>query len=278
MTTKVKLSPPVKKTVQVMARWSYVVKGILFCGVAVFAVRMALGLSRKEPNQRQVLETLFSQPLGQLMLLVVALALSAHTLWRVVETIEDPYQKGTSPGGLLHRFTYLLSGITYGSLAVTTFKLVFGNQAGGENTNQLWVAQLLHREGGEWLVVVAGAVMLTWALVQLKKALTQGLYKSLEIDDLPAFWRGLIHLVGAVGFITQSSMLAGMGYYLLRAAWLKNPRYVKSIDDLLELVGHMPHGTTWLLLLAGGIFLFGLFMFVMARYFPLKLTQHSHTA
>ena len=113
--------------------------------------------------------------------------------------------------------------------------------------------------------------MLTWALVQLKKAITQGLYKSLKIDDLAYFWRGMIRLIGAIGFITQSTILAGMGYYLLRAAWMKNPRYVKSIDDLLELVGRLPYGTTWLLLLAGGIFLFGLFMFVMARYFPLKL-------
>lgn len=271
MITETKLPHPVKKAVQVMARWSYVVKGLLFCGVAVFAVRMALGLSRKEPNQRQVLETLFSQPLGQVTLLLIALALSAHTLWRVVETIEDPYQKGKSPGGLLHRFTYLLSGISYGSLAVTTFKLVFGVQTGSENSKQLWVAQLLHREGGEWLVVTAGAIMLTWALVQLKKAITQGLYKSLKIDDLAYFWRGMIRLIGAIGFITQSTILAGMGYYLLRAAWMKNPRYVKSIDDLLELVGRLPYGTTWLLLLAGGIFLFGLFMFVMARYFPLKL-------
>lgn len=272
MTTKAKLAHPVKKAVQVMARWSYVVKGVLFCGVAVFAVRMALGLSHQEPNQRQVLEALFSQPLGKLTLLLVALALSAHTLWRVVETIEDPYQKGTSPGGLLHRFTYLLSGLTYGSLAFTTFKLIVANQAGSGNAKQLWVAQLLHREGGEWLVVAAGAAMLTWALVQLKKALTQGLYNSLKIDDLPAFWRGSIRLIGAIGFITQSSILAGMGYYLLRAAWMKNPHYVKSVDDLLEQVGRMPHGTTWLLALAGGIFLFGLFMFVMARYFPLKLT------
>lgn len=272
MTVEAKLPQPVKKTVQVMARWSYVVKGFLFCGVAVFAVRMALGISHKEPNQQKVLESLVSKPLGQFTLLLIAIALLAHTLWRVVETIEDPYQKGTSPGGLLHRFTYLLSGITYGSLAFTTFKLLFGNQAGNENSKQLWVAQLLHREGGEWLVVTAGAIMLIWALVQLKKALTKGLYKSLETDELPNFWQGLIRLIGGIGFITQSSTLAGMGYYLFRAAWMKNPQYVKSIDDLLKLVGRLPNGSMWMLILATGIFLFGVFMFVMARYFPLKLT------
>lgn len=87
----------------------------------------------------------------------------------------------------MHRFTYLLSGISYGSLAITAFKLLFGNGMDSGNAKRIWVAGLLHREGGEWLVVLAGAIIVSWAAVQLKKALTQGLYRSLQIDHLAAF-------------------------------------------------------------------------------------------
>lgn len=246
-------------------------KGILFCGTALFAVRMGLGLSQQEPNRKQVLETLFAQPWGRISLCLITIALAAHTLWRVVETATDPYQKGTSAGGLLHRFTYLLSGLSYGSLAITAFKLLFGKEQGADNPKQLWVAQLLHREGGEWLVVVAGSISILWAMVQLKKSWTPGLFQSLQTEHLGAFWRWLIRLAGGIGLMTQAAILSGIGYYLLRAAWTRNPRHVKNMDDLLEMIMRLPYGTTWLFLLAGGLFLLGLFMFVMARYFPLKV-------
>ncbi len=246
-------------------------KGILFGSVAIFAVRTAIGLSRQEPNRKEVLNTLFSQPFGQVILVLITLALAAHTLWRVFETFRDPYQKGTSPGGLLHRFTYLLSGVSYGSLAITALKLLFGNGKGSDNTKQIWVAELLHQEGGVWLVVLAGSIIISWAMVQLKKALTQGLYRSLETDHLPAFWRVIIRILGGIGFTTQATILTGIGYYMLKAALTKNPRQVKNMDELLGIIQHLPNGINWLFLISAGLFMFGIFMFVMARYFPLKL-------
>jgi hypothetical protein len=260
-----------KKTVQVLARGSYVVKGILFCGLALFAARLALGLSRQEPNRKEVLAALFTQPFGRWLLLVMVITLTAHTLWRVVETVRDPYQKGTSPGGLLHRLTYVLSGLSYAGLAITALKLVTGKGQGPDDAKQLWVAQLLYQNGGKGLVVLAGSLIVAWGAVQLKKAFTPGLYQNLRTGHLPPAVRTGIRLLGGVGFTAQAAVLAGIGYSLLRAAWTENARQVKSVDELLELLQHLPHGVVGLYLLAASLFCFGLFMFVMARYFPLKL-------
>lgn len=260
-------------TIEHLAQWSYVAKGIFFCGVAVLAVGSGLGLSSKEPNRKKVLETLFEQPFGRAVVGLMVLTLLAHTLWRLYETFADPYGKGNGPGGLLHRFTYLLSGISYGSIGYSAFRMLVGTGGGPDNEKRIWAAALLQREGGEWLVVGVGVSLLAWAGVQLKKALSPGLYKTLKTGHLGSFWRGLIRLTGGIGFTAMAAVLTGTGGYLLKAAFTRNPQWVKSLDDLFRLLGSLPGGLTWLLLVAGGLFLFGLFMFVMARYFPVKLDR-----
>ena len=262
-------------TVQHLAQWSYVAKGIIFCGVAMLAVLSGLGLSSKEPNRKKGLETLFGQPFGQVVVGLMVLTLLAHTIWRLFETFADPYGKGKKIGGLLHRFTYLMSGISYGSIGYSALRMLVGSGGGPDNEKRIWVAALLQREGGEWLVVLVGLSLLIWAGVQFKKALTPGLYKTLKTEHLSGFWRVIIRLIGSIGFTAMAAVLASTGVYLLKAAFTRNPRWVKSLDDLFKLLQSLPGGLTWLLLVAGGLFLFGLFMFVMARYFPVKLARKA---
>ncbi|MDO1449610.1 DUF1206 domain-containing protein [Rhodocytophaga aerolata] len=268
-----KLQEGSQKAIETLARWSYVVKGILFCGVAILAVLSAIGLSSQDANRKEILKTLFNQPLGQILLGLITIALGAHTIWRMFEVFSDPYGKGTNLSGLLHRFTYLLSGISYASLALTALKLLLGNGSGPENEKQIWIAAILQREGGEWLVIIAGVIMVTWASVQGKKAIKNGLYKSLKTDHLSRFWKIIIRLSGAIGFTTLATLLTAIGVYTLKAAFTRNPSWVKSMDDLFKLILQLPYGLMLLYCLAGGLFIFGLFMFVMARYFPFKLHE-----
>lgn len=59
MALNVEIKRRLQKSVQFFARWSFVVKGILFCSVSSFAVRTAIGLSSQEPIQKEVLKALF---------------------------------------------------------------------------------------------------------------------------------------------------------------------------------------------------------------------------
>ncbi len=263
-----------QKVVEQLARWSYVAKAIFFGGVALLAARLVWADGAgPDPSRKQVLETLLAQPAGQLLVGLMVLALLGHTIWRLFETFLDPYDKGRSPGGLLHRFSYLLSGVSYGSIALTGAQLLAGAGTGEANRRQLWVASLLEHRAGPGLVGLAGLILLSWAGVQAKKALTKNLYDSLETDHLSGFWRGAIRLSGGIGFLAQAAVLAGSGFYLLRAAWSRDAGWVKTIAELFELLESLPHGAVWALLLAGGLAFFSGFMLVMARYFPLKLAK-----
>lgn len=262
-----------RSTLEQIARWSYVAKAIFFASVAVFTYQLARGLGDKDPSRKQVLEEFMGNPLGQVLLGFIAVTLAAHTVWRLLEIVNDPYKKGTSPGGLLHRFTYLLSGISYATLVITTVKLLIGQGGGSDNGKQIWVAKALQWEGGTWLVTAFGAVFLLWGAMQAKKGITGGPCHSLECEHLAPWMRGAIRVCCTVGFLTYATLLGGVGWYLIRGAWAENPRWVRTTSDLLRSLESLPHGPLWMKLAAGGILLFSFFMLAMARYFPFKVSQ-----
>lgn len=262
-----------KHGIEYLARVSYVAKAIFYGTIAYFTLELALGSHGPDPNRKQVLEQLTSNPLGKILLVLMVIALTGHTLWRGVEIWADPYQKGMGPGGWLYRLNYLLSGITYGSLGLTAGKLLAGQGSGQDNQKQIWAAQLLHWEGGKGVIIGIGLIFLIWAGLQVYKGLSGTVYQSLELDTKPGWARGFLRISGLMGFVTVGASLAGTGWYLLKGAWTENPRWVKNMDDLIKLLQGLPGGWWLQVGVALSFFLMGVFMLAMARYFPLKASE-----
>lgn len=273
MTTTTLVKERSKQTVEGIARWSYVSKAILFVSIAIAAYLSALGLDGPDPSRKKVLELLFDSLPGRIGLFFTAITLTGHTVWRLFEVYNDPYERGSGLGGLVYRFTYLMSGISYGFLALTTSKLLLGKSTGPDNQKQIWVAKMLELKGGKWLIVLVGACLLLWAGVQAFKGLSGGVSKALELDGVAAFWRGLIRVCELVGFVTFAGILGAMGWYLVKGAWTENPAWVKNMDDILSSLQELPYGTLYLKGAAVGLLLFGVFLAVMARYFPFKVVK-----
>ena len=259
--------------VEWLARGSYVAKAVFYGAIALFTIEFAFGSRGADPSRKEVLEQLTGNALGKILTALIVLALTGHTVWRLFEIWYDPYKKGNSPGGWLYRLNYLLSAITYGSLAFTAVKLLTGRGGGQNNQKQIWAAKLLHIEGGSWLIVLVGVLFLTWAGLQVYKGVSSKVYKSLELDGLGTWAKGFLQLCGFVGFLTVGATLAGTGWYLLKGAWAKNPNWVKNMDDLIKALQGFPGGWWLQLAAATGFLLMAVFMLAMARYFPLKAME-----
>ncbi|RIV26991.1 DUF1206 domain-containing protein [Fibrisoma montanum] len=261
------------RTVELLARVSYVAKALFYGSIATFIFRYRTGLSAPEPNRDEVLKQLTDNPFGKILIALIIVALAGHTLWRLYEIWNDPYKKGKGIGGWLYRLNYLMSAITYASLGVTAFKLLVTNEKGEEDGKKIWVAKLLQFQGGDWLVMLVGGVILIWAGMQVYKAVAGNVYKALKIDHLSGFWKVVLRVSSLAGFLTVGGILGGVGWYLIKGAWIEDPDWVKNMDDLIMALRAVPGGSWLQLVTAVGLVLMALFMLAMARYFPVKTAE-----
>ncbi|CCH55724.1 putative protein yxxB [Fibrisoma limi BUZ 3] len=261
------------RAVELLARASYVAKAIFYGSIATFIFRYRAGLSAPEPNRNEVLKQLTENPFGKILIGLIVISLAGHTLWRLYEIWNDPYKKGKGVGGWLYRLNYLMSAITYASLGVTAFKLVVTNEKSDGNGKKIWVAKLLQIEGGDWIVMLVGGVMLIWAGMQVYKGLSGNVYNALKIDRLNRIWKVMLRVSSLAGFLTVGGILGGVGGYLVKGALAKDPDWVKNMDDLIKALWAVPGGSWLQLLAAVGLVMMSLFMLAMARYFPVKTAE-----
>ena len=273
MVVSEKLKTTSLQGVEWLAKGSYIAKAVFYGAIALFTVEYAFGSKGADPNRKQVLEHLTGNAFGKILMACMALALLGHTIWRLVEIWNDPYKKGFGPGGWLYRLNYLLSAITYGSLAFTAVKLLTGQGSGQDNQKQIWVAKLLYIEGGVWLIVLVGGLFMAWAGLQMYKGVSGKVYKSLELDGIGSWGKGVLLVCSFLGFLTVGTTLAGTGWYLLKGAWSENPHWVKNMDDLIKALAKLPGGWWLLLVAATGFAAMAVFMMAMSRYFPIKTLE-----
>jgi hypothetical protein len=261
------------RSVEWLAKGSYVAKAIFYATIAVFTVTLAVGSQGPDPSRKQVLEHFASNTFGKFLIALMALALAGHTIWRLVEIWNDPYKKGNGPMGWLYRLNYLLSAVTYAGLGWTALLLLTGQGGGEDNQKRLWVTQLLQLPGGDWAIILVSCLFLAWAGLQIYKGLSGCVCHGLDLGEAGTFKRGFLRVCSLVGFVTLGTTLAGTGWYLMKGAWTKNPDWVRNMDDLVKALQRFPGGWGLQVAAALGFFLMAIFMLAMARYFPVKTLQ-----
>lgn len=143
-----------------LARFGYASKGVVYGIVGLLAAQAASGEGGKTTDTRGALRTILTQPFGKVLLSLVAIGLMGYVLWRFVETIKDPDNKGKDAKGLAQRLGYAVNGLIYAGLAFSAISLVLGSGSGSSNSTEDWTAILLSQPFGQWLVGTVGAFVI----------------------------------------------------------------------------------------------------------------------
>ncbi len=94
-----------------LSRAGFVARGLIYGIIGVLALRLALGHGGRTTNQQGALQTVAHQPLGKVLLALLAVGLGGYALWRFARAAIGHGPEGTdSP---LDRVTALASGIVY---------------------------------------------------------------------------------------------------------------------------------------------------------------------
>jgi hypothetical protein len=253
----------------VWARCGYAAKGLVYLIIGGIAAQVAIGAGGAVTDKKGVLHTIIAQPLGYILLGVVAVGLFGFALWCFIQAVFDTEGKGTTAKGLIARIGYAAVGITYAALAYGAFQLVVGSGSGGKGSNastQDGTALLLKQPFGRALVIIVGLLVLGVAGYLFYTAYAAKFQAQLNVATLPAQVKKLVIAVGRAGYAAMGVVTSIIGIFLIVAALQNNASQAKGLDGALQELAQQRFGQVLLGVVAVGLFAYGVYSLVEARY------------
>lgn len=244
-----------------IARVGYAAKGVVYGLVGGIAIKAAMASGSEDAGgARDALVSLTDEPGGRAMLMLIAVGLLAHVVWRAVQALLDPEHVRTDAKRIGLRLFYALSGVIYASLAFTAWGLAQGEASGGGNGQEMWVQRLLQQPFGQWLVMLAGIGVMIYGVQQLVQAARGQVNRRMGAGAaVDPHW---LTVVGRIGVAARGLVLLPIGWFVFSAGREYRAQEAADLGEVLRMLGH-----GWLLAAVGvGLFAYGVHQVAKAAY------------
>ena len=251
--------------VEPLARFGYAARGVVYAFIGVLAVQAAFFGRGQTTGPEGAIRKIAEQ--SKLLLALIGIGLIGYALWRFVQGILDPENKGRDAKGLVKRGAMVASGVVYTGLALSAFRLMSqdggGAEAGGQAST---TAKLLGLPFGRALVILAGIGVIVSAFYQLHQAYTKKFQRRFKTGEMsPEEQRLAIH-TGQLGLAARGVAFVITGWFLIQAALRYDPGQARGLGGALETLARQPAGPWLLGIVALGLVAYGAYSLLQARY------------
>lgn len=245
-------------------RFGLIAYGVVYGLVGWLALQLALGDRSGAVNSQGALHELAQQPLGLVLLWLVALGLVLLVLWRLLELVAghrnedgiDLWRKRAIDVGKM---------CVYGALAVSAFSVALGSGS-SEKKSDTFTAKLMSYPFGVWLVGAVGLVIIGIGVAQIWIGLSEKHSKELASEGKSGKAGSTYLLLGKVGYTAKGIAVGLVGGLFCYAALTHDPKRSGGLDAALQQVLEQPFGRVLLGAIGVGLVCFGLFCFARARH------------
>lgn len=122
--------------VEILGRFGYAAKGVVYAVIGVLALRVALGNGGELTSGQGAIHTIARQSFGQILLGLIVVGLIGYVIWRFVQSVLDVENYGTDAKGVVKRIALAVSAVVYGSLALYAWSILAGTGGGGSSSTQ----------------------------------------------------------------------------------------------------------------------------------------------
>jgi hypothetical protein len=247
-----------------LSRAGFVARGVVYAIVGVLAFRLAIGAGGKLVSQEGAFHTVARQPLGTVLLTVLAAGLGSYALWRLVRA-----GLGHGPEGRdsrLDRVSALASGLVYAGFCVLAIRILVSSHSAGSTSPHKATADALGWPAGVWLVGAAGAVFIGVALYQVYRGLTKDFLEDTKTEEMGAATKRWVGRIGLVGYLARGVVFGLVGVFLIKAAVGYDPNDAVGLDGALAKLLAQDYGPLLLGVVAAGLIAFALYSWSDARY------------
>jgi hypothetical protein len=244
------------------ARIGYAARGSVFLIVGGLALLAASGLGLRPQGISDALRHMFDQPLGGLLLWIVASGLACFAIWRFLQTFFDTERYGRGVYGLMRRTIFACSGLFYLALALTSVGMTTGARRVSETRSMReWTGWLLVQPLGRAVIAIIGLGFAVAAIGLAVQALRADYRHRL---DAPPLVRLVAVALGSFGILTRAALFLIVGIFLGLAAYDLNSRQVIGLTGALRTIQNQTYGSWQLGVAALGLLAFGLFEIIQA--------------
>ena len=248
-----------------IARTGYRAKGVIYATIGLLAMREALGVGGATTGVSGAMRSMGPHPLDSVLLLVLATGLVGYAMWKLVQGITDPDDKGSDAHGILRRVGYVGSGVIHGGLAFTAAQSIFGAEDTSEDAMAL-AAMAYQPPLGRILVGLVGLIVICVSLYQLYAAYGASFREDLKLNRMSNAEERWVTFAGRVGTTARAIAIGVAGAFVVLAAYQTDPSEVRGLGQALETIQNQPSGSYMLGIVAAGLIVYGVFMLLVARY------------
>ena len=245
------------------ARFGIAARGVVYVVIGFLAIKLALGHGGKATDQQGAMATLAKQPAGMWMLAAVAIGLLGYASWRLLRAALG----GT--GGqddFKDRVDGVASGISYSILFLAAVKILIGSGGGGGSNPDKTTGGVLGWPGGQWIVGIAGVVLIGVGLAQGYKGVKRKFMEETNTESMNDAVKHAYTAFGVFGHLARMAVFGLIGWFVIKAAIEYEPDKAVALDGALAKLAHAPYGPVLLGIVAAGLIGFGAFSLVESRY------------
>jgi len=239
-----------------VARTGYVAKGVIYATIGLLAMQEALGAGGRPPGPSGAMHSIESQPFGRSMLALLALGLIGYALWKLLQGIMDPDDKGSDAHGILRRVGYVGSGAIHGVLAFIAAQSIMGEEDTSEDV--MMASALVYQPPfGQLVVGLVGLITIGVGLYQLYAAYQAKFRGELKLVEMSSTEEKLVTLAGCIGTAARALAIGAAGAFVVLAAYRYDPSQTRGLDEALEALQRQPLGSYMLGTVAVGLLVYG---------------------
>ncbi|MBE9061814.1 DUF1206 domain-containing protein [cf. Phormidesmis sp. LEGE 11477] len=258
----------VRKWVSSYARFGYGAKGIIYGGTGLLALSEAFDLTDEGvASSTGVLKAIGIQPLGKVLVVLIAFGLMGYVLWRLIQAGWDPeHSGGKGFPDIVRRIGYGCSGLVYASIAYSVVEILTEQPSEAKKSLEDWAYEIMARPIGRLLVGVVGLVFFCigcYYFYRAIKAEFRKRFKRHHMSDAAKTWASIM---GRVGIAARGVVYVLIGAYAVGAAWQFEPAMIKTTEEALALFDDNPTDEWILAILGIGFVAYAIHMGFQAVY------------
>lgn len=257
-----------KPWIERLARAGFAAKGVVYLLIGTLALLAAAGAGGETTDTRGALGVLLRQPLGRVLLGLLAAGLAGYALWRAVTALADPEAGGRAGWKrIVVRIGYAASAFAHAALAweAARLALALGSAGGGDGARDR-TADLMAAPLGPWLVGFVALALAGYAVAQIRRGLRGDIDRQLDLGRLGADERRLVVRAARTGLVARGVVFLIIGGFLAKAALEHDPSEAGGLREALHFLREQPYAPFLLGGVALGLAAYGAFQLVRARY------------